>query len=127
MKHLTTTASAQTLKIIPRSYASTVSMILRDDSTNTSTTYSSISTSTDKNYLVISQALSPVLVEGRFYDMTVKEGTSVIYKDKIFCTSQTINQSNNDYYTVNSGEYTIPTGDDKHDNDYIIVLKINQI
>ena len=121
MKHLTTTASAQTLKIIPRSYASTVSMILRDDSTNTSTTYSSISTSTDKNYLVISQALSPVLVEGRFYDMTVKEGTSVIYKDKIFCTSQTINQSNNDYYTVNSGEYTIPTGDDKHDNDYIIV------
>ena len=121
MKHLTTTASAQTLKIIPRSYASSVSMILRDDSTNTSTTYSSISTSTDKNYLVISQALSPVLVEGRFYDMTVKEGTSVIYKDKIFCTSQTINQSNNDYYTVNSGEYTIPTGDDKHDNDYIIV------
>jgi len=127
MKHLTTTASAQTLKIIPRSYASTVSMILRDDSTNTSTTYSSISTSTDKNYLVISQALSPVLVEGRFYDITVKEGTSVIYKDKIFCTSQTINQSNNDYYTVNSGEYTIPTGDDKHDNDYIIVWKINQI
>ena len=121
MKHLTTTASAQTLKIIPRSYASTVSMILRDDSTNTSTTYSSISTSTDKNYLVISQAFSPNLVEGRFYDMTIKEGSNVIYKDKIFCTSQTINQSNNDYYTVNSGEYTIPTGDDKHDNDYIIV------
>ena len=83
MKHLTTSASAQTLKIIPRSYASTVSMILRDDSTNTSTTYGSISTSTDKNYLVISKALSPVLVEGRFYDMTVKEGASVIYKDKI--------------------------------------------
>ena len=121
MKHLTTSASAQTLKIIPRSYASTVSMILRDDSTNTSTTYSSISTSTDKNYLVISQALNPVLVEGRFYDMTVKEGTSVIYKDKIFCTNQTINQSNNSYYTVNSGEYTTPTGDDKHDNDYIII------
>ena len=121
MIHLTTTASAQTLKIIPRSYASTVSMILRDDSTNTSTTYGSISTSTDKNYLVISQALSPVLVEGRFYDMTVKEGTSVIYKDKIFCTNQTINQSNNSYYTVNSGEYTIPTGNDVHDNDYIII------
>ena len=121
MIHLTTTASAQTLKIIPRSYASTVSMILRDDSTNTSTTYGSISTSTDKNYLVISQALSPVLVEGRFYDMTVKEGTSVIYKDKIFCTNQTINQANNSYYTVNSGEYTIPTGNDQYDNDYIII------
>jgi hypothetical protein len=65
MIHLTTSASAQTMKVIPRSYAGTVSMILRDDSTNTSTTYSSISTTTDKNYLVVSQALSPVLVEGR--------------------------------------------------------------
>ena len=122
MKHLTTSASAQTLKIIPRSYASTVSMILRDDSTNTSTTYGSISTSTDKNYLVISQALNPVLVEGRFYDMTVKEGSNVIYKDKIFCTNQTISS-----YSVNSGEYTVPTGNDQYDNDYIIIWKINQI
>ena len=121
MIHLTPTASAQTIKVIPRNYASSVTMILRDDSTNTSTTYSSVSASTDKNYLVISKALSPVLVDGRFYDLTIKEGLSVIYKDKIFCADQLINQANNDYYTVNSGEYTIPTGDDKHDNDYIIV------
>ena len=116
MIHLTTSASAQTLKIIPRSYASSVSMILRDDSTNTSTTYSSISTSTDKNYLVVSQALSPVLVEGRFYDLTIKEGSNVIYKDKVFCTDQTISS-----YSVNSGEYTIPTGNDVFDNDYIVI------
>jgi len=118
MIHLSTSASSQTLKIIPRSYASTINMILRDDSTNTSTTYSSISTSTDKNYLVIAQALSPILVEGRFYDMTVKEGTDIIYKDKIFCTDQTVNQENNDYYSVNSGEYTT---EDSYDNDYIII------
>ena len=116
MIHLTTSASTQTLKIIPRSYASSVSMILRDDSTNTSTTYSSISTSTDKNYLVISQALSPVLVEGRFYDLTIKEGSNVIYKDKVFCTDQTISS-----YSVNSGEYTVPTGNDVFDNDYIVI------
>ena len=116
MIHLTTSVSAQTLKIIPRSYASSVSMILRDDSTNTSTTYSSISTSTDKNYLVVSQALSPVLVEGRFYDLTIKEGSNVIYKDKVFCTDQTISS-----YTVNSSEYTIPTGNDVFDNDYIVI------
>lgn len=116
MIRLTTSASAQTLKIIPRSYASTVSMILRDDTKNTSTTYSSISTTTDKNYLVISQALSPVLVEGRFYDLTVKEGSNVIYKDKIFCTDQAVSS-----YSVNNNEYTIPTGDDVHDNDYIVI------
>ena len=118
MIHLTTSASAQTLKVIPRSYASSVSMVLRDDSTNTSTTYSSISTSTDKNYLVVSQALSPVLVEGRFYDLTIKEGTNVIYKDKVFCSDQTINQTNNDYYSVNSGEYTT---ENSFDNDYLII------
>lgn len=118
MIHLSTSATSQTLKIIPRSYASTINMILRDDSTNTSTTYSSISTTTDKNYLVIAQALSPVLVEGRFYDMTIKEGTTIIYKDKIFCTDQTVNQENNDYYSVNSGEYTT---EDSYDNDYIII------
>jgi hypothetical protein len=116
MIHLTTSASAQTLKVIPRSYASSVSMILRDDSTNTSTTYSSISTSTDKNYLVVSEALSPVLVEGRFYNLTIKEGSNVIYKDKVFCTDQTISS-----YTVNSGEYTVPTGNDVFDNDYIVI------
>ena len=116
MIHLTTTASAQTFKIIPRSYASSVSMILRDDSTNTSTTYTSISTTTDKNYLVLSQALSPVLVEGRFYDLTLKEGSNVIYKDKVFCTDQAIAS-----YSVNSGEYTIPTGNDVYDNDYIVI------
>ena len=125
MIHLGTTASAQTIKIIPRSYASSVTMIVRDDSTNTSTTYSSVSASTDKNYLVISKAFDPVLVDGRFYDLTIEEGVGlsakVIYKDKIFCANQLINQANNEYYTVNSGEYTIPTGDDKHDNDYIIV------
>jgi len=121
MIHLTTSASAQVMKIIPRSYAGTISMVVRDDSTNTSTTYSSISTTTDKNYLVISKALSPVLVEGRFYDLTVKQGASVIYKDKIFCTDQTINQTNNDYYSINQGAYTVPTGTDAYDNDYIII------
>ena len=115
MIHLTTSASNQTLKVIPRSYASSVSMILRDDSTNTSTTYS-VSTTTDKNYLVLSQALDPVLVEGRFYDLTIKEGSDVIYKDKVFCTDQAVAS-----YSVNNNEYTIPTGDDVHDNDYIVI------
>jgi len=131
MIHLTPTASAQTIKIIPRSYASSVKMTLRDDSTNTSTAYTEVSATTDKNYLVISKAFSPVLVDGRFYDLTIEEGVGlsakVIYKDKIFCANQLINQANNDYYTVNKDEYTTPSGDDKHDNDYIIVWKINQI
>jgi len=115
MIHLTTSTDAQTVKIIPRSYASNVSMILRDDSTNAEVTYS-VSTTTDKNYLVLSQALA--LVEGRFYDLTIKEGADIIYKDKVFCTDQTIDQDANDYYSVNDNEYV---SDASYDNDYIIL------
>ena len=43
---------------------------------------------------------------------------ATIYKDKVFCTDQTINQANNNYYSVNSGEYTT---ENSFDNDYIIL------
>ena len=111
---LTTSTVAQTIKIIPRSYASNVSMILRDDSTNTEVSYS-VATTTDRNYLVLSQSLS--LTEGRFYDLTIKEGSEVIYKDKVFCTDQTIDQDTNDYYSINKDQYVTQSSD----NDYILI------
>jgi hypothetical protein len=119
MKVLSTTASAQTLKIIPREYVSTCTLVLRDDSTNTSVTYSSVSATTNENHLQISKAFSPVLVEGRSYDLTVKNSSNdIIYKDKIFCTAQTVDQSTNSQYTINSGEYTSTT---TYDNEFIII------
>ena len=111
---LTPTTDAQTIKIIPRNYATNVSLILRDDSTNAEVSYS-IATTTDRNYLVLSEELT--LVEGRFYDLTVKEGTNVIYKDKVFCTNQTIDQDTNNYYTVNKDQYVTESSD----NDYILL------
>ena len=84
------------------------------------------------------------LIEGRFYDLNIIKGLGAnwdnlstqwqlatdnwenvvssevnIYKDKIFCTDQTINQADNDYYTINSGEYTQSTS--YPDDDYIII------
>ena len=115
MIKLTTSTDAQTIRIIPRSYATNVSLIFRDDSTNTEVTYSTTAT-TQSNYLVISESIS--LTEGRFYDLTIKEGSSVIYKDKVFCTDQTVDQDTNSYYSVNDGEYT---SDTSYDNDYIIL------
>lgn len=115
MIKLTTSTDAQTIRIIPRSYATNVSLIFRDDSTNTEVTYSTTAT-TQSNYLVISESLS--LTEGRFYDLTIKEGAEIIYKDKVFCTDQTVDQDTNDYYSVNSGEYV---SDTSYDNDYIIL------
>ena len=111
MKVLTTSTDAQSMSIIPRIYASTISIKLRDESTNEVTTYSDVATTTDKGYLTFSNAYA--LTENVFYELTILEGSSVIYKDKVFCTDQTISE-----YSVNNGQYTT---EDSYDNDYIII------
>jgi len=116
MKLLSTSTDDQTVKIIPREYVTTATLKITDDSTNTASTYS-ISPTTERNHLVITQAFA--LKEGRYYDMllTKADGT-VVYRDKIFCTAQTVVQSSNDYYTVNKDLYT---SDTSYDNDFIVL------
>lgn len=138
MKILTTSTGEQTIRIIPRSYPDDVTLILRDDSTNEIVTYTldsmewentdEVWNAVDLNwndaggyfeengYLVINNQYN--LVEGRFYDLTIKEGSVVIYKDKIFCTDQTIDQETNNYYSINENVYTT---ENSYDNDYIII------
>ena len=53
MKVLTTSTDAQTIKVIPREYVGTVTLKLRDDSTNEVTT-AVVSGITEKNYLSVS-------------------------------------------------------------------------
>lgn len=118
MKILTTSSSAQTIKVIPREYVTSATLTIRDDTSNTSKNYS-VTASTVDDDLVFNVTFSPVLAEGLYYDMTLKNSSSkIIYKDKIFCTDQTINQANNNYYTVNSGVYTT---ENSFDDDYITI------
>ena len=118
MKILTTSSSAQTIKVIPREYITSGTLSLRNDTTNVDKDYS-ISPSTVDDALVFTVTFSPVLQEGLYYDFTLKNSSSkIIYKDKIFCTDQTINQANNNYYTVNSGVYTT---ENSFDDDYITI------
>lgn len=142
MKILTTSAAAQTLTFIPREYPATVKMNLRDTSTNTTSTVNSLTLTKSNDNASINTAFT--LVEGRFYDVDIIKGIGanwntfttqwqlatdnwenivssevVIYKDKIFCTDQTIDQANNSYYDINSGEYTETTS--YPDDNYIII------
>ena len=118
MKILTTSSSAQTIKVIPREYITSGTLSLRNDTTNVDKDYS-ISPSTVDDDLVFTVTFSPVLQDGLYYDFTLKNSSSkIIYKDKIFCTDQTINQANNNYYTVNSGVYTT---ENSFDDDYITI------
>jgi len=144
---LTTTTSAQAFKVIPRTFGAEFSLSIRDDSTNVTQTYEINNAVTSGNYLTFNQAFSPVLVEGHFYDIKLfsdpnfwntnyflwevynefwnVDTTNIvdIYKDKIFCTDQEIDQSDNLYYNINKNQYVT---DNSYNNDYIVIWKIEK-
>ncbi len=139
---LKTTSSSQDFKIIPRTYGSQFTLSVRDDSTNVTTVYEINNAVTSGNYLTFSQAFNPVLVEGHFYDIKLYsdpnfwntnyflwelynefwnvDTTNIldIYKDRIFCTDQEIDQMDNLYYNLNQGQYIT---DNSYNNDYIVI------
>ena len=120
MKHLIPSTNSQTIKIIPRVYATSVTIKLRDDSTNSEVEITPTAI-VNKNYLELSSVFT--LIEGRFYDLKVYNGqgsvteADIIYRDKIFCTAQSTNQSNNEHYTINKDVYKEKSGN----NDFIIL------
>jgi len=119
---LTTSATAQLLSVIPRAYNDIpFIMSIRDDSTNVEVLYTISAATTVGNYLQFSQAFSPVLVENHFYDIHLYTETSYkddIFKDRIFCTDQDVNQLNgNAHYNLNEGQYVNYNG---FDNTYIV-------
>lgn len=125
MIHLIPSVSNQTIQILPREYTTSIVLLLRDDSTNEKT-YIELPTSVvNGNYLDITTIFT--LVEGRFYDLSVYKvelgyvlanltELDIIYKDKVFCTAQSVNQNTNTFYTPNVGEYT----EQSANNDFII-------
>jgi len=117
---LTTSATAQSLSVIPRSYVSTFTLSIRDDSTNVEKTYSITSAVNSGNYLNFNNIFDPILVENHFYDLKLISNGEVIYKDRIFCTDQDIDQLNSDYYDLNSNEYLDYNG---YDNTYLVRWK----
>jgi hypothetical protein len=108
---LTTSVNAQELKFIPREYVAS-SIVITDQDTNTPVTYTGLTFVTDRYYLKGNVTFSPKLIEGRFYTLKVLNGTTVVYRDMIFCTDQTIST-----YSINDGVYT------KHEttNEYVVL------
>ena len=126
---MTTNATGQSIKLIPRRFSSVSNIVVRDETTNVSYTYTNVNTSTAfKNYISITNQGDgyvdsdgdSIFLEGRFYNLTVNDSSGTIYKDKIFVTNQTINQANNNYYDINNGEYTI-SNNISSDDEFITV------
>jgi hypothetical protein len=97
----------QVLKFIPRNYGADT-IVLRNETTNEVQTISA-SFELDKYYLTTTTAFD--LLQNTFYNLTIKNGAEVVYKDKVFCTNQNIVN-----YTVNKDEYVA----NATNNDFII-------
>jgi hypothetical protein len=114
-----TTSGIKTFNVIPRQFISgTVDVLLIDNETGRS--FKNTPTAeTVGNYMTFTVAFS-TLTEGKFYtfEVNINPNGANLYKDKVFCTDQTINQATNNYYSVNDGEYTT---ENSFDNDYIIL------
>lgn len=138
MKVLTQSTEAQTLRVIPRSYPTSLTLSLRDDQTNQVVNYTLTSGfNTDKDYLVITNSYS--LVENHFYDLTITDQAgNIIYKDKIFCTDQNVDTYSPNLVSLNIDEIestwdeveknweediveNIYISEETNDNDYIVL------
>ncbi len=139
MQVLKPTTDPQMFYIIPRIYNIGLTFSLRDDSTNTSVSYTP-TVVRENDYLKITGVFT--LVEGHFYDIiahndynkwntnndywnfspdnweSLTKKTFKVTLDRIFCTNQTIEQLNNQGYNVNKDVYKT---DNSFNNDYIVI------
>tara|TARA_R110001632_G_scaffold72987_1_gene168366 strand:- start:1242 stop:1670 length:429 start_codon:yes stop_codon:yes gene_type:complete len=124
-----TSTAAQTFKVIPRTYGAEFTMSITDDSTNTPIFYDITTATTDVNYLTFNQAFNPILVEGHFYDIRFysdynywntnyqlwendntfwnvdRTNDVTLFRDRIFCTDQDIDQMEDEHYNLNLDVY----------------------
>ena len=140
MKILRTTLDPQTIEFIPRRYNTTGTVAIRDESTNLIRLYNSNLTQVG-DLLSITESFE--LVEGRMYELAISSDPNVwgnistewqlndllwdavsanidytVYRDKIFCTDENVDQRSLSYYKINKGQFI---SDDSFDNDYIII------
>jgi len=111
MHILQVSASPQSITIIPRSFPASVTIELVDESTNTTAT-PTVTVASANGFMTLTGTFS--LVNSRFYGLKVFSGSNLIYRDRVFVTSQT----EYDKFTVNQNVYTEETS---YDNEYIII------
>jgi len=103
----------QTFSFIPRSYTSgtTYTIKLTNETTNTEA-YSDTTTSFTAVDYYYQYTDTFTLVEDTYYTLEITAGSDLIYRDRIFCTNQTISD-----YSINNGAYT----EHSQDNEFIVL------
>ena len=112
MKVLLPSTDSQTIKIVPRSYveASDLSLVITEDGTGKTETLTGLTSTIDGNYISIPCTFS-ILKESNLYFMEIKQGSTLLFRDKAYVTSQTDRKQK---HTLNTNKYTehsaAPTG-----------------
>lgn len=93
---------SQTFNFIPRSYTSGLTYTIKiiNETTNKEV-FDSTSTSFVSADYYYQYNNTFTLVEDTMYNLEITQGSNLIYRDKIFCTNQTIAT-----YSVNNSDYT---------------------
>lgn len=106
--------SAQTISFIPRSWTDgdTYTVEIENETTNTQVYQDASATFTEVDYYNQYEATFTGLTEDTMYNLVIKDGSDIIFKDKLFCTNQTIST-----YSVNNNEYTVQS----EDNEFIVL------
>ena len=113
MKVLLPSTDEQIIKIIPRTYveASDLTLVITRDGTGETETLTSLTSTIDGNYISIPCTFS-ILSEGSIYFMELKQGSALLFRDKVYVTAQT---DRTQKHTLNTGKYTehsaAPTGE----------------
>ena len=94
-------ALAQTIKFIPRKFTlgNSYNISIVNESTNTEVYNQDTTEIAELLYYNTYTAVFPVK-QDIYYMLTIKDGTEVIFKDKVFSTNQAVAN-----YTVNNNEY----------------------
>ena len=106
-------ASSQTFSFIPRSYTSGVTYTIKiTNETTNKEVYDSTATSfTEVDYYYEYSDVF-TLKEDTYYTIEITASNEVIFRDKIFCTNQTIST-----YSINNNAYTV----NSDDNEFILI------
>ena len=106
-------SGSQTINFIPRSYTSglTYTISITNELKGISAFSDSATSFTLVDYYYTYSNTFTNLKQDNYYMLEIKQGTDVVFKDKIFVTNQTLST-----YSVNNNEYTEQTSN----NEFII-------
>jgi hypothetical protein len=93
---LTTDTTPQTFVFIPRNNFDSVQ--ITDDQTNVTVEITPYTFTQGDYYSTLEAEFN--LVENHFYNLVIKDGANVVYRDRIFCTNQSV-----EAFSVNNGQY----------------------